>query len=67
MQAKHAQKTMSQELETLYYYVRNYTEEICEPLEVEDYIPQPAVDVSPPKWNINGVVFRANDSQTICA
>ncbi|MEO8071972.1 MAG: ergothioneine biosynthesis protein EgtB [Acidobacteriota bacterium] len=52
MQAKHAQKSTSQELETLYSYVRNYTEEICEPLETEDYIPQPVIDVSPPKWNI---------------
>ena len=32
--------------------VRAYTQELCEPLEIEDYIPQPIVDVSPPKWNI---------------
>ena len=32
--------------------VRSYTESLCEPLEIEDYIPQPTVDVSPPKWNI---------------
>ncbi len=32
--------------------VRSFTEQLCEPLEVEDYIPQPTVDVSPPKWNI---------------
>jgi ergothioneine biosynthesis protein EgtB len=32
--------------------VRRFTEELCEPLEIEDYIPQPSVDVSPPKWNI---------------
>src|SRR5215213_5195824 len=32
--------------------VRSYTESLCEPLEIEDYIPQPVVDVSPPKWNI---------------
>ena len=38
----------------LEYYerVRAYTEHLCEPLEIEDYIPQPTVDVSPPKWNI---------------
>ena len=24
----------------------------AKPLEIEDYIPQPVVDVSPPKWNI---------------
>ena len=33
-------------------HVRRYTESLCEPLEIEDYIPQPIVDVSPPKWNI---------------
>ncbi len=38
----------------LEYYssVRSHTEQLCEPLETEDYIPQPIVDVSPPKWNI---------------
>src|SRR3954447_5016693 len=35
-----------------YERVRSYTETLCEPLEIEDYIPQPSVDVSPPKWNI---------------
>lgn len=52
MQATHPQQNLSQDLATLYAFVRNYTEEICEPLETEDYIPQPVVDVSPPKWNI---------------
>lgn len=35
-----------------YERVRSYTDKLCEPLEIEDYIPQPVVDVSPPKWNI---------------
>ena len=35
-----------------YTEVRSYTETLCEPLEIEDYVPQPVVDVSPPKWNI---------------
>lgn len=35
-----------------YNSVRGQTERLCEPLETEDYIPQPVVDVSPPKWNI---------------
>ncbi len=30
--------------------VRCTTERICEPLETEDYVPQPIMDVSPPKW-----------------
>ena len=28
------------------------TEEICNPLSIEDYIPQPANFVSPPKWHL---------------
>ena len=35
-----------------YKTVRNYTEEICKPLHTEDYVVQPVVDVSPPKWHI---------------
>jgi ergothioneine biosynthesis protein EgtB len=35
-----------------YTDVRTQSERLCEPLETEDYIPQPVVDVSPPKWNI---------------
>jgi len=35
-----------------YKAVRNYTEEICKPLHTEDYVVQPVVDVSPPKWHI---------------
>lgn len=31
---------------------RETTEEICRPLEIEDYMPQPVVDVSPPKWHL---------------
>jgi ergothioneine biosynthesis protein EgtB len=40
------------DLVKFYLEVRRRTEELCEPLETEDYIPQPIVDVSPPKWNI---------------
>lgn len=35
-----------------YFAVRRETERLCEPLEVEDYVPQPIVDVSPARWNI---------------
>jgi ergothioneine biosynthesis protein EgtB len=35
-----------------YFAVRKHTEEICRPLEIEDYVVQPVVDVSPPKWHI---------------
>jgi ergothioneine biosynthesis protein EgtB len=50
-----AARSLTGETETLadyYSRVRSYTERLCEPLEIEDYIPQPIVDVSPPKWNI---------------
>jgi ergothioneine biosynthesis protein EgtB len=32
--------------------VRARTEAICAPLEVEDYVVQPIIDVSPPKWHL---------------
>ncbi|MCP5051671.1 MAG: ergothioneine biosynthesis protein EgtB [bacterium] len=32
--------------------VRERTELICQPLEREDYVVQPVVDVSPPKWHL---------------
>lgn len=31
---------------------RQQTEKICAPLEVEDYVPQPIPEVSPPKWHL---------------
>lgn len=51
MQAE-AKPNPSLDLCAFYDHVRSYTEHLCEPLEIEDYIPQPVVDVSPPKWNI---------------
>ncbi len=32
--------------------VRNISENICHPLKIEDYVVQPVVDVSPPKWHL---------------
>ncbi len=31
---------------------RFHTEELCKPLEIEDYVVQPIADVSPPKWHL---------------
>ncbi len=31
---------------------RKHSEQLCEPLETEDYVVQPVVDVSPPKWHL---------------
>lgn len=52
MRAIQTQKTETQNLQAFYSQVRGYTETLCEPLEIEDYIPQPIEDVSPPRWNI---------------
>jgi ergothioneine biosynthesis protein EgtB len=52
MPATHPQKTTPKDLAKFYDEVRAKTEELCAPLEIEDYIPQPSVDASPPKWNI---------------
>jgi len=35
-----------------YQAVRFYFEELCKPLTIEDYIPQPVPYVSPPKWHL---------------
>ena len=40
------------ELSSHYRNVRSYSEHLCEPLSTEDYIPQPVVFISPPKWHL---------------
>jgi len=35
-----------------YQRVRKRTEETCSPLQIEDFVSQPIVDVSPPKWHL---------------
>lgn len=35
-----------------YRKIRNRSVEICKPLAIEDYVVQPMVDVSPPKWHL---------------
>ena len=52
MQGTQKEKNAAKNLEKFYSEVREHTVKLCEPLEIEDYIPQPAADVSPPKWNI---------------
>ena len=41
-----------EDLVSLYQSVRRHTEHICHPLQTEDYVVQPVVDVSPPKWHL---------------
>jgi ergothioneine biosynthesis protein EgtB len=40
------------ELSDCYKKVRKRTEQICSPLQTEDYVVQPIADVSPPKWHL---------------
>lgn len=35
-----------------YLQIRKHSEQICEPLQTEDYVVQPIIDVSPPKWHL---------------
>jgi len=52
MQAIDRKLSPERDLSAIYRDVRSHTEQLCAPLEIEDYIPQPVVDVSPPRWNI---------------
>jgi ergothioneine biosynthesis protein EgtB len=45
------------DLADCYKKVRQRTEQICSPLQTEDYVVQPVVDVSPPKWHIGHVTW----------
>ncbi len=40
------------QLLTLFSETRQHTETLCKPLEIEDYVVQPIIDVSPPKWHL---------------
>jgi ergothioneine biosynthesis protein EgtB len=40
-----------------YTRVRAKTEDICAPLEIEDFVVQPMADVSPPRWHIAHVTW----------
>ncbi len=42
----------AQELLTHYRHVRETTERLCEPLEIEDYVVQSMPDASPVKWHL---------------
>jgi ergothioneine biosynthesis protein EgtB len=51
MQNKAAEISQENKIEQ-YNIVRAHSEYICKPLEIEDYVVQPIVDVSPPKWHL---------------
>lgn len=43
---------MMMHLKEKYLEIRTRTEELCKPLQVEDYVPQPVPFASPPKWHL---------------
>ncbi len=45
------------ELQQFYSAVRKTSENLCRPLEIEDYVVQPMDDVSPPKWHLGHVTW----------
>ena len=50
--AKPITETENDSLQTQYRSIRSCTEEICTPLEIEDYCIQTTPEVSPPKWHL---------------
>ncbi|MES2765259.1 MAG: ergothioneine biosynthesis protein EgtB [Bacteroidota bacterium] len=40
------------ELSEYFLKIRNVTSDICAPLAIEDYVVQPVIDTSPPKWHL---------------
>lgn len=40
------------DLKQFFTTVRNKTKDLCSPLKIEDYIPQPVDFISPPKWHL---------------
>lgn len=50
--SKRRQNADDLDISGLYRDIRRQTELICLPLRTEDYVVQPVVDVSPPKWHL---------------
>jgi len=44
--------SLQEQIKEKYHTIRKHSVEICQPLEIEDYVVQPVVDVSPPKWHL---------------
>jgi ergothioneine biosynthesis protein EgtB len=45
-------KSKMNQLQSTYKAIRQHSEQICKLLKTEDYVVQPVVDVSPPKWHL---------------
>lgn len=48
----HTQASLKLALRDRYQQVRQLSEQICQPLAIEDYVIQTMPDVSPPKWHL---------------
>jgi len=40
-----------------YQTTRSYSEQLCQPLNTEDYLPQPVDFASPPKWHLSHITW----------
>ncbi|MDX1362751.1 ergothioneine biosynthesis protein EgtB [Arenibacter latericius] len=40
------------DITAFFLQTRIHTKNLCKPLEIEDYVVQPIVDISPPKWHL---------------
>ncbi|GAB3906867.1 ergothioneine biosynthesis protein EgtB [Larkinella knui] len=49
---QHTVLAVTDTLPDAYQRVRSWTGQICASLETEDYVVQPAADISPPKWHL---------------
>ena len=47
----------SQEIIEKYKEIRQNTEKLCQPLEIEDYVIQTTVEASPAKWHLAHVTW----------
>ncbi|HKI77871.1 MAG TPA: ergothioneine biosynthesis protein EgtB [Ignavibacteriaceae bacterium] len=54
---KKQNKDLRTEITNRYKSVRNFTEELCNPLVIEDYVVQTMPDVSPAKWHLAHVAW----------
>lgn len=52
-----AQKSDRLSLGEQYQQIRQLSEQICQPLEIEDYVIQTMPDVSPPKWHLAHITW----------
>jgi len=52
---------ITKNLVSLFLETRKRTEILCKPLEIEDYVVQPTLDVSPPKWHLGHTTWFFED------